>query len=122
MPLDEIHPAPQHLVLGIRTRDVLQPEQTLALEQAVALREIPVEVFVPHRLKHFDRRNLVELPGQLPVVGQSQIDLVVQPRRRDPTRRLVKLCLRDCHRGDPASKLCAACIENPPHPLPISST
>ena len=73
--LDEVRPAPEHLVLRVRTRDVLQPEQPFAREQTVALGEVAVEVALTHRFEHFDGSDLVEFPAQLPVVLEQHIDL-----------------------------------------------
>jgi len=73
--LNEVGPAPEHLVLRIRTRDVLQPEQPFAREQTVALGEVAVEVTLAHRFQHFDGSDLVEFPAQLAVVLEQHIDL-----------------------------------------------
>ena len=75
----------------LRHRDSLNEHLTFGFQQAAALREKRVEVFVADGLDHLDRNQFVELALEIAIVFQQQSDSIGQPFFRDTSTRKVVL-------------------------------
>ena len=77
--LDEIHAVAEDGVLVVGAEDRLEAGETARGEERVDFREVAVHIFVAHSFEHFDRGDFVELPAQVAVVAQEDLDFFAEP-------------------------------------------
>ncbi len=69
----------------------------------VDLLEVAIDIFVADGFEHFDRGDLVELPAQVAVIAEEDLDFFAEPGGLDAARGFVELLLRDGDGGDAAA-------------------
>ena len=98
--LDPVALLPVLLKLRLQNGDGLQQHTAVRFEQPIAGSEVVVIVFVTHGFKHFDAHDLVELPAQVAVVFEQQLDALPRSALREHFPRIVVLLPADgrgCH-------------------------
>ena len=103
--LNPVHSALQILVRIIRHGDHLEGEQAVRLQDLRAFGEVGFQILIAHRLEHFDAGDLIELPGDLPIILETNLNLVRKASRLHALHGFVVLGLRDGHARHPTPVL-----------------
>ena len=101
--LNPVHAGDELAVTAVGAGDVLQGEQAVVLEQAVALAEVTVHIALADGFEHLDGNDFVEAARDIAVVLDADLRVVADALADEAFAAVVVLGLREGEGGDLAA-------------------